>query len=64
MDLVDAVECTITCSRCQKKIGGFGTGDYELAVEAEQLGWNVTRSGKVLCPECRRPYQNKKNAKR
>jgi hypothetical protein len=44
-------EATIECDKCHKE-EGRDTEEWLSDVLSEQ-GWTVTRSGRVLCPECR-----------
>ena len=61
MSLIDAVECVISCSKCDNHTGGYGIGDCELADEAFKHGWHETRDGNVICPKCdRRKKKTKK----
>lgn len=62
MELVDAVECTITCDGCGKETGGHGIDDYTLADEAKREGWRVTRVDSVLCPQCKRKSKGKQGS--
>jgi len=52
--LIDYVLCTLKCESCKKTFGDYGMDDYSVAEKAKKLGWRVTRSGRVLCENCRK----------
>ncbi len=60
--LIDFVEqeAHIDCCNFKKcKSSIYGYDDYEVASEANEKGWIVTKKGNVKCPKCSVSKKNK-----
>jgi hypothetical protein len=64
MELIDCVYIGIDCDRCGKKDEGYGISDYDFAYDVKKNGWYVTRTGKVVCPDCDTRKSSKSRKKR
>jgi len=59
LNLYDCVEYFLSCTKCKKKIGGFGTDDFSVAEQAHREGWRVTWAGNVVCSNCSKKRKKK-----
>lgn len=52
--LAEYIMLTIECCSCGATITEYGMEEYDFAEYAMHEGFRVTRSGRVLCKQCKR----------